>query len=267
MDVDRIMQGVFSKDGNMDSVKQYMLSSGMYSSILEHSVPERLYSQPTEPVTGMSAAKALKLANDQGIPIYTVNQSNISSILPVLQIGAEVKSDIANAVNAGKIVIIPKTSIVFNGWTGYGYIIVDPVTGAGAYMISNGSSGAWIILGLIAGTLALFGVALIAGWFFVAAGVIAALIGAVLVGLAIGLVASQLLTQDARAQIRQLFTSLLDRAIPMLAALGFTIAMTTAFIAWVIMKIMAVVDQLAMNLYRNRKYLYHANIQSKFGEA
>ncbi len=184
MDVDRIMQGVFSKDGNMNSVKQYMLSSGIVSSMLEHSVPERLYSQPTEPVNAMSAAKALKLANDQGIPIYTVNQSNISSILPVLQVGAEVKSDISNAVNAGKIVIIPKSSIVFNDWIGYGYIIIDPVTGAGAYMISSGSSGAWVILGLIAGTLALFGIALIAGWFFVAAGVIAALIGAVLVGLA-----------------------------------------------------------------------------------
>jgi len=168
-------------------------------------------------------------------------------------------------VNAGKIIIIPKTSIVFNGWTGYGYIIIDPVTGAGAYMISSGTSGAWIILGLIAGTLALFGIALIAGCFLVGAGVIAALIGAVLVGLAIGLVMSQLLTQNAKAQIKQLFTSMLDKAIPMLATLGFSIAATTAFIAWVVMKISAVIDQLSMNI--NRKFFYFANIQSKLGEA
>jgi hypothetical protein len=46
-----------------------------------------------------------------------------------------------NAVNAGKLVVIPKSNISYAGWNGCGYIILDPNTGAGAYMISSGASG------------------------------------------------------------------------------------------------------------------------------
>jgi len=141
IDVDRIMQAVFSKDGSIDKVKQHMLASGANSSILEHAVPEQLFSTPTNPVQGISAVKTLKAANDQGIPIYVINQSNINTILPLLQLNDDVKTDIQNAVNAGKIVNVQKTYVTYNGWTGCGYIIIDPNTGAGAYMISDGLNG------------------------------------------------------------------------------------------------------------------------------
>jgi len=141
IDVDRAMQAVLSNDGNMDRVKQYMLSSGAISSTLEHAVPEQLFSTSTNPVQGISAVKTLKTANDQGIPIYTINQTNVNTILPQLQLSGDVKSDIQNAVNAGKIVTVPKTNVTYNGWTGCGYIIIDPNTGAGAYMISDGLNG------------------------------------------------------------------------------------------------------------------------------
>jgi len=142
MDADYLMQVVKAKDGNADSVIDYMLSSGMTSSALEHSLPEELFSTPDSPAQGVSTIKAMKIANDQGIPIYTVNQANIDTILPQLQIGSEVKSDIQNAVNAGKVVTVPKSNISYNGWIGCGYIITNPKTGAGAYMISGGSNGA-----------------------------------------------------------------------------------------------------------------------------
>lgn len=51
------------------------------------------------------------------------------------------KDDIQNAINAGKVVTVSKTNITHNGWTGCGYIITNPETGAGAYMISGGISG------------------------------------------------------------------------------------------------------------------------------
>ena len=59
-------------------------------------------------------------------------------------------------MNAGKIVTVSKTDIYFNGWTGCGYIIVDPNTGAGAYMISGGMNGAWLYLLAIASFAFLF---------------------------------------------------------------------------------------------------------------
>jgi len=142
MDADYLMQVVKAKDGNADSVIEYMLSSGMTSSTLEHSLPEELFSTSDSPAQGVSTIKAMKIANDQGIPIYTVNQASIDTILPQLQIGSEVKSDIQNAVNAGKAVTVPKSNISYNGWIGCGYIITNPETGAGAYMISGGTNGA-----------------------------------------------------------------------------------------------------------------------------
>ena len=146
MDADHLMNVVKANDGSSDTARQYMLNSGMISSALENSVPERLFS-PESQTEGVSTVKALKIANDQGIPIYTVNQTNIVTTLPQLQIDQQVKTDIQNAVNAGKVVTVSKTNISNNGWIGCGYIITDPETGAGAYMISGGLSGAAVFLG------------------------------------------------------------------------------------------------------------------------
>jgi hypothetical protein len=52
-----------------------------------------------------------------------------------------VKDDVRNSVNAGEKVIIPKTNIQYNDWNGVGYIILDPIKGTGAYMISGGLAG------------------------------------------------------------------------------------------------------------------------------
>jgi len=149
MDVDRTMTLVKAFDGNSNKPKEFFQSSGMTGSVLEHSVPEQLFSTQQNPLNAISAVKALEIANDQVIPIYTINQSNINTILPQLQLDGGTIADIKNAVNAGQEVTVSKTDITFNGWTGCGYIIIDPLTGAGAYMISGGMNGA-IAIGVIA---------------------------------------------------------------------------------------------------------------------
>jgi hypothetical protein len=161
MDVQRNLELIGAVDGNGNNVVQYMLASGQNSSILESSVPEQLFSTPDNPVQGISAIKAIQIANDEGIPIYTVNQSNISTVLPQLQLASDVISDIQNAVNAGEIVTVPQREITFNGWTGVGYIIIVPTTGAGAYMISGGLGGAIIIMSVV--MLSIIGIMCFAG--------------------------------------------------------------------------------------------------------
>jgi hypothetical protein len=146
MDADRLLNVVKALDGDNNKAVQFILNSGMTSSALEHGVPEQLFSTLEDPAEGISAVKALKIANDHGIPIYTIEQSNIATILPKLQIDPLAKMDIENAVNAGKVVTVSKESIDFYGWTGCGYIIIDPATGAGAYIISGGLSGGCLIL-------------------------------------------------------------------------------------------------------------------------
>jgi len=46
-------------------------------------------------------------------------------------------SDITNAINAGKIVITHSDAVSVPGWTGAGYIVLDPIVGDGAYMIGT----------------------------------------------------------------------------------------------------------------------------------
>lgn len=61
-------------------------------------------------------------------------------------------ADIQDAVAAGKIVTISQKQVQYNGWTGTGYSVVDPNTGAGAYLIGGGADGAIAYLfGALAG--------------------------------------------------------------------------------------------------------------------
>jgi hypothetical protein len=53
-------------------------------------------------------------------------------------------NEMQNALSAGKEVTVHQSPINQSGWTGSGYIITDPATGAGAYKISGGANGAFV---------------------------------------------------------------------------------------------------------------------------
>ena len=103
---------------------------------------------------GISAVKAIAIAiaQSEGQKIYTINKQNAQTALQKLPIGGEVGSEIRNAVNAGKEVTVHEKSINKHGWKGFGYIVIDPETGAGAYLIEGSGNGAWLA-GLIFGVL------------------------------------------------------------------------------------------------------------------
>jgi hypothetical protein len=156
MDADRLLSVDKAMDGDAGLKVRFLQSSGMNSSALEHSVPEQLWSTPGSPAEGVSAVKAIQIAMEQGIPIYTVTRDNIATVMPVLSLDAEVKSAITDAVNAGMEVTVPQTNINFHGTAVVGYIAIDPETGAGAYMISGGDSGAKVVAGVLTATMGLF---------------------------------------------------------------------------------------------------------------
>jgi hypothetical protein len=156
MDVDRLLSLDKAFDGNGALKVSFMMASGMNSSALEHSVPEQMFSTPDNPVEAVSAVKAIQIAAEQGIPVYTVTQANVEAIMPVLSLDADVKGAISDAVNAGMEVTVPQTNINFHGVAIAGYIALDPDTGEGAYMISGGESGAKIVEGMITACAGLF---------------------------------------------------------------------------------------------------------------
>ncbi len=149
----------------------YNKMRGQYSSAMEHAVPEQFWvdksqcrytdeqgqiKNPTQQdcAQAVSAVKAIAIAQAQGQKIYTLNQSNAATALPKLPVGGTVGQEIASAVQAGKEVTVHEKPISAHGFTGYGYTITDPETGAGAYLIEGKGNGAILILQII-GALAL----------------------------------------------------------------------------------------------------------------
>ena len=194
MDIDRIGATLVDKDNKQSNLLAFTQQQGPRQSLNENQIPEMFFNDPNsvqKNVEGVSATKILKLANDQGQKIYQIDQSNINTILPQISHSNQVITDISNAVSSGKVVAISEKSINFKGWEGSGYIITDPNTGSGAYMISGGLNGGfldgltfdWKIFGLVALTgillvLALYLPMIIAALaFFAAIGTAGCLIG------------------------------------------------------------------------------------------
>jgi hypothetical protein len=136
IDVDRDIVSPVSLNGDDEDIRNFMLLSGIMSSSMEHGIFEQLFN-----FRSISAAKVMTLANAWGIPIYTVTDDNIAQVLPLLQVSSRIKSDIQNAVNAGRTVTIPEQELDYYNWHGTGYIDLDPSSGAAAYMISGYLAG------------------------------------------------------------------------------------------------------------------------------
>ncbi len=136
IDVDRHIFSSSSKSGDKSKSLEFMFASGYLGSSMEHGIFEQMYNEK-----GTSAVMALSKANELGVPVFTINKTNINLIMPNLQLDNNTITDIQNAVNAGRVVTVSETTVNVNTWTGVGYIILDPNTGAAAYMISGGYSG------------------------------------------------------------------------------------------------------------------------------
>ncbi len=136
IDVDRNIHSVIAKDGDRNKEISFNIKSGYNSSAIEHALWEQVYNLP-----GISAVKVHQLANQMGIPIHKIDKSNASSILPLIQINNDARTDIINAVNAGKIVHVLQKNIQYFDWSGTAYIVMDPNTGTSGYIISGGWAG------------------------------------------------------------------------------------------------------------------------------
>ena len=118
------------------------IQTGILSSALEHAVPEQLFNDPNAaPADGVSAVKALALANSQGQQIYQITPANQAQILPNIHFASETMDEIRSALAVDREVITHTDPIAVPGWAGAGYIIMDPVTGSAAYKISGGNNG------------------------------------------------------------------------------------------------------------------------------
>lgn len=142
LDVDRDVVITMSRSGKADDARRLSEIQGNFGSALESLVLDQFFSQvPGKPEWG-STTTLLGMANNQGIPVINVNQTNITTTLPVLNLSQDIKDEINDAINAGLVVTVPQQEIAVLRYRGVGYIVEDPRTGSAAYLISGGLNGA-----------------------------------------------------------------------------------------------------------------------------
>jgi len=117
-------------------------------SALEGDFPRALLLPNSDPDSSTSTIQALKSANDQGIPIYTIDRSNATTVMPLLEIDSGDLTGIQDSVNAGLTVIVSKKPILAGSRAVLGMIVADPQTGAASFLISEGTNGAIIFMTL-----------------------------------------------------------------------------------------------------------------------
>ena len=136
VDVQKDLYLPLSQNGNKSREKAFMMLTGQKGSELEAQVLREYFDAPA-----ISTATIFEMAYQMDIPIYHINSSNVNSLLPALNISDDDKDKILHYVNQGLEVYVPGRNININGWNGTGYYVIDPETGAMAYMISGGIRG------------------------------------------------------------------------------------------------------------------------------
>lgn len=139
---------IANEEADIEKARQLTLQIGTLSSALEHIVPEQMFASidtSTEKLDAISSVKALQKASAAGQKIYQIDPTNLEQVLPLLQHDPDSISEIIRAVNAGKNVTTHTDAVsIPGGWSGFGYIITDPIVGDGVYKISGGANGGWL---------------------------------------------------------------------------------------------------------------------------
>jgi transglutaminase-like putative cysteine protease len=193
-----IVNIVGHEENTAEARRGYTIQLGVLSSTLEHEVPEQMFDTPTSARPAISAVKALSDAQAAGQRIYRVDASNQNVALPQIHHNAATMDEIRAAIAAGKVVITHTQAVGIPGWSGAGYILMDPDTGEAAWKIGGGANGSRVLdffaeqggnisLALmVIGFIAFFmsgPFAIILGWLLLATAVLNTIIGTMLADL------------------------------------------------------------------------------------
>ena len=124
-----------SYTGNVEDENTYHFLSGFMSSYLESSIIEQFTAEE-----GISTAKILSEAQQQGIRITYITSKNIDDV-DNLELYDEDKAAIRRAASEGKRVLVPAQNLTINDWTGTGYIIEESDSGDLTFKISGCLNG------------------------------------------------------------------------------------------------------------------------------
>ena len=148
MDVDLMMNYQVDESNDYDKFLAYNRAQGARMSAMEHLVPEQMLSTEDNPAHGISAVKAIQIAAAEGQKIWTITSANVDLAATNLTLPVDVITEIRNSAAAGMEITAHEQPVNFYGSSQVGYIILDPVTGAGAYKIGGGENGGELLTAL-----------------------------------------------------------------------------------------------------------------------
>ena len=126
----------FSRTGDPRASVDWMRLSALEGSALEHLVFEKDLA-----VDSISADKGLGVARQAGLPVLTLDTSNVDALLPTLDQPDTIKADVRNWVRQGYTVQVPQGAVTRAAWRGSVWRVEDPVSGAAGYFLSGGLAG------------------------------------------------------------------------------------------------------------------------------
>ncbi len=124
-----LARNILSIQGSSSEKKKFAFMAGAISSSWEHVLFDTLYNS-----TGGSTINLFKGAAELDVPIVNINQHNIDK----LNISEpNIERSIKNAVEQGYTVFAPMNFIRIGKVKMYGWLVLDPATGANAWMIAD----------------------------------------------------------------------------------------------------------------------------------
>ncbi len=117
--------GLFHATGTLGTARPTLELAGAQGSFLEGAVFDQVTEQE-----GIAAVSALTGAQRAGQTLTRVDSSNLDAVLGSVDLGAAVEDQVRGAIGIGRVAWVPSQSITVNRWTGVGYVLADPQTGA-----------------------------------------------------------------------------------------------------------------------------------------
>jgi hypothetical protein len=136
VDAQRLAGRLFADNGNDSNFASIETIDGLGGSFLE----ARLW-DTFQGLQSISTTRGLQVANAEGIPIFTINQANAASLIPLLNVFPDVLQNVEYEVNAGFTVTIPQNTLVLNQWVGSVWIEKSADLSSSAYLIEGGLFG------------------------------------------------------------------------------------------------------------------------------
>jgi RHS repeat-associated protein len=128
--------GLFHATGAPGTARPTLELMGAQGSLLEGEVFNQVVARE-----GIAAVTALTRARREGQTVEQVDAANVDSVLATVDLGQDVEAQVRQSVSQGRVAWIPQAPITVNQWQGVGFVLSDPTTGAGGYLLTGGFAG------------------------------------------------------------------------------------------------------------------------------